>query len=102
MISNKSPQPVVIKPILHRLYYDNQGLPLFFSQEELSGNYIDVDLETFINPPNHIRVVNGKLTVMDTCVVTMIKPEKKGTPCHPQDVSIVVDEKLPHIKWNII
>jgi hypothetical protein len=95
-------QPIEIKPVIHRLYYNDQGLPLFFSQEELSGNYINVDAETFFNPPTHIRVIDGKLTIIDTCVVTRLTLTNFGVACHPHDISIVVEENLPNKKWNLV
>ena len=57
-------KPVEIKPILYRLYYNDQGLPLFYSQEDLPGKYVDVDHETYVNPPKHVRIVDGKLQVL--------------------------------------
>lgn len=89
------------KPVLYRLYYDDQGLPLFYSQEDLPGNYIDLDHATYTNPPIHVRVVNNKLTVLNTTVVTKLHPGRSGTPCDPQDISVVVDQALPHIKWSL-
>jgi hypothetical protein len=93
--------PAEIKPILYRLYYDAQGLPLFYSQEDLPGNYIDIDRETYINPPKHVKVVDGKFTVLNTVTVTKLRPSRTGTACHPNDVSIVVSDTQPHIKWSL-
>jgi hypothetical protein len=39
--------------------------------------------------------------IIDTNVITKITPTEYGVPCHPQDVSIVVDTALPHVTWNI-
>ena len=93
--------PLEIKPPLYRLYYDDQGLPLFYSQEDLPGKYVDVDRETYINPPKHVRVVDGILTVLNIVSVTRLHSGKTGTPCHPKDVSIVVSDTEPHIKWSL-
>ena len=98
----KAYQPIEIKPVIRRLYYDNQGLPLFLSQEDLPGNYIDIDEETFHNLPKKIRIISGKLTIIDTCVVTKLTVSDNGTPCHPHDISIVVGENLPHKKWSLV
>jgi hypothetical protein len=32
---------------------------------------------------------------------TKLKPVGYGTPCHPQDVSVIVDEKLPNKKGEL-
>ena len=93
--------PVEIKPILYRLYYDAQGNPLFYSQEDLPGNYVDVTREIYINPPTHLRVVNNKIVVFDTTSIKRLYPTKTGTSCHPADVSVVVKETEPNIKWSL-
>jgi len=57
--------PTTSLPVpIYRLYYDDQGLPLFYSMQEDPGNYIEIDHETYANPPTHVRVVDGKLKVL--------------------------------------
>ena len=95
--------PIETKPIFYRLYHDDQGNPLFFSQEDLPGKYIELDQASYNMPHTHIRVIDGNLVTLDTSsAVTKITPTEYGVPCHPLDVSIVVDSALPHIKWNIV
>ena len=93
--------PEEIKPIFHRLYYDKQGNPLFYSQEDLPGNYIDIEPEVYTAPPNHVRVVDGKLVILKMSLISKLYPGEVGVPCHLQDVSIVVDELHTHIKWSL-
>jgi hypothetical protein len=95
-------QPIEIKPVFYRLYHDDQGNPLFFSQEDLPGKYITLDQATYNTPHTHIRVIDGKLVTLETSVITKLTPTEYGVPCHPHDVSIVVDSELPHINWNIV
>jgi hypothetical protein len=83
----------------YRLYYGEQGEPLFYSMEVLPGKYIEVDHATYSNPPTHCRVVDGVLQVSKTNSVTKIVPADIGTPCHPNNVSIVVDENELHTRW---
>ena len=87
--------------ILYRLYYDNQGAPLFFSQEDLPGNYIDITREEYINPPTHFKVADRKIELIETSIVRRLYPNKNGTPCHPDDISIVVQDSEPNIKWSM-
>lgn len=93
--------PIEIKPILYRLYYNDQGNPLFYSQEDLPGNYVDVSREVYVNPPTHLRVVNNKIVVLDTLSVKRLYPTKTGTPCHPADVSVVVKKTESNITWSL-
>jgi hypothetical protein len=94
-------KPVESKPLLYRLYYNDAGNPLYFSQEDLPGNYIDVDHTTYINPPKYIRVVDKKLVILEDTAVTKLYPGKSGTCCHPQDITIIVNESTQHIKWSL-
>ena len=89
------------KTILYRLYYDEHGLPLFFSQEDLPGKYIDITREEYINPPTHFKVVDGKIVLIETSKVRRLQVSDFGTPCHPDDISIVVNGNQPNIKWRM-
>jgi hypothetical protein len=87
-------------PPTYRLYYGEQGEPLFYSMEDVPGKYVTVDKEIFVNPPPHVRVVDEQLKIIKTAAVTRLQPNGTGTACHPDNVSIVVDESEPHIKWS--
>ena len=50
-----------IDPVFYRLYYDDAGLPLFYSQEDLPGKYIDITPEQFALQNMAVRVVDEKL-----------------------------------------
>lgn len=93
--------PVEVKPVLYRLYHDDQGLPLFFSQEDLPGNYIDITREEYVNPPKHFKVVNGSIELIETAEVRRLYPDENGVPCHPSDICIVVNDSEPNIKWSM-
>jgi hypothetical protein len=79
-----------IKPVFYRLYYDEAGLPLFYSQEDLPGKYIDITPEQFALQDMAVRVVDEKLIQYKTIWVTKLIPADSGTLCHSQDVAIVV------------
>lgn len=93
--------PVEITTTTYRLYYGEHGEPLFYSMQHVPGKYIEVDHATYINPPTHCKVVNGLLQVLKTTSVTKLRPGNTGTPCHPSNVSIVVDETEAHTKWSL-
>jgi len=92
------------KPIFYRLYYNNDGTPIIYSMEELPGNYIEVDQQTYVLAPFNVRVVNGRLTYIKPVVsVKKLQPtEVSGTACDPSDVCIVVDSTQPHVKWTTV
>lgn len=94
--------PVSESPLpTYRLYYGDQGEPLFYSMEDVPGKYVIVDKEIFVNPPIHVRVVDEQLKIIKTATVTRLRPNGTGTACHSDNVSIVVDESDPHTKWSL-
>lgn len=93
-----APVPAPVPPT-YRLYYGEAGEPLFYSMENLPGKYVEVTHATYSNPPTHCRVVDGALKILSTNSVTKLTLSETGTPCHPWDISIVVDETQPHKKW---
>ena len=93
--------PVDPPVYIYRLYHDDNGLPLFYSQEDLPGKYIDIDQATFANSPTNVRVVDGELKYLKSTAMLRLHPSDEGTACHPTNVSIVVDPAEPHIKWAL-
>ena len=91
------PEPVYT----YRLYHDDNGLPLFYSMEDRPGKYVEIDLATFANSPSNVRVVDGKLKYTKAPTDLRLHPSDTGTPCHPTNVSIVVDPAKPHTRWAL-
>ena len=97
-------QPVAeVPPVFYRLYYNNDGSPVCYTMEDLPGNYVDVDIDTYLVGSYNVRVVNQKLVHLPTtALVTKLRPNSTtGTACDPQDVCVVVDENIPHTKWSL-
>ena len=90
------PEP---KPVFWRLYYNEQGKPIAYSMEELPGNYIEIDAETYHRGPLNVRVINGQLRYIKHTWSQKLVPGPTGTACHPRDVSIVVDTE-PARCWS--
>ena len=93
------PEPA---PVFFRLYYDDEGRPLSYSMEHLPGNYIEIDAATYQLSSRNVRVVNGKLIhIKPKKTITKLVPGDSGTPCWPNNVSVVVDQQQPNTKWRL-
>lgn len=92
------PEP---EPVSYRLYYDDRGHPLFYSMDKVPGNYVEIDQETYHNPPTHVRVIDGKLKISLTYFAEKLVPGNTGTPCAVEDICVVVDPGSPNIKWTL-
>jgi hypothetical protein len=99
-IVNSQPKIEFKKPE-YRLYYDENGYPLFFSSEDRPGNYVVVDRETYLHSPGHIRVVDGKLKFFRLTFGKKLRPASTGQACDTRDICVVVAEDQPHTKWTL-
>lgn len=88
------------KPIFYRAYYNNEGWVECYTMEDLPGNYIEIDQQTYTISPR-ARVINGKLiTIKPTGLISKLVPSNTGTTCHVNDVCIVVDCET-NTKWSL-
>jgi hypothetical protein len=83
-----------------RLYYTADGLPLFYSMEDCPGIYIEIDQATFARSASNVRVRDGKLVEIMWATTTKLVPGNSGSPCHPDNVAVIVAEDQPHTKWS--
>lgn len=97
-ILHAMPEPL---PVSYRLYYTDTGEPVIYSMDDFPGNYIEVDQATYVLSPFNVKVINNKLIYIKPIrTITKLQPSNTGTACSPYDVCIVVDNSLPHTKWN--
>lgn len=94
-------EPYAPPVVFWRLYYDEQGYPLFYTMEDKPGNYIDVTPEQYQRASMRVRVRNGQLTELKSNPVKKLVPSDLGTACHSTDVTIVVDNAQQHQCWKI-
>lgn len=94
-----------IEPPEFRLYYEKEtGKVLFYSCEKPEGTYIVIDSLTFACARQDIRVVNGKVsTARPEHVINRLVPDKTGTVCLKEDISIVVttETNLETKNWKL-
>ena len=95
-ILHAMPEP---QPVSWRLYYNTAGEPITYSMEELPGTYIEVDAETYARAPMNVRVQAGRLMKLKSTVRRLV-PSDTGTPCHPDNVAIVVPETELYQRWS--
>lgn len=84
----------------YRLYYDDHGRGLFYSMEDIPGNYIEITHEQYQANNSMVRVVDGKLVPIKLYNKGKLMPSDSGTPCHPNNIAIVVDTNSPHQCWS--
>ena len=87
-------------PPFFRLYHNADGVPLFYSMEDRPGTYIEIDQETFARSASNVRVRDGRLVEITWSTTTKLIPGNSGTPCHPDNVAVIVAEDQPHIRWS--
>ena len=94
------PEP---RSISYRLYYNEDGSPKCYTMDDLPGEYIEVDRETYVNHTWNVRVVDGNLCIIPvTKTVNKLRPSlEDGIACHPSDICFVVNPNQDHIKWNM-
>ena len=83
-----------------RLYHDAEGRPLFYSMADEPGTYIELTSEEYHRSSANVRVRDGKLVKVTWQTTFKLVPGNSGTPCHPDNVAVVVTEDQPHTKWS--
>ena len=77
--------------VSYRLYHDLDGRLLFYSMEDRPGNWVEIDQEFYSRSPSRVRVINGQVHELEWRQSVKLRPSQTGTPCHPEDVTIVYD-----------
>ena len=88
------PQP------FYRLYHDAEGMPLFYSMADEPGTYIEITPEQYRANASKVRVRDGQLVEVTWTTTTKLIPGDSGSPCHPDNVAVIVAEDRPHTKWS--
>lgn len=91
------PEPAKIS---YRLYYDDHGMPLSYSMEDLPGKYIEITAEQYQESSPHVRVKDGQLIKLSYSTTKKLVPADYGTACHPENVAVIAFSDKS-IKWKI-
>jgi hypothetical protein len=83
-----------------RLYHDADGFPLFYSMEDRPGTYIEITPEEYHRNNSNVRVRDGRLVEVTWATTTKLVPGNSGSPCHPDNVAVIVAENQPHTRWS--
>ena len=87
-------------PPFFRLYHDEHGFPLFYSMAHEPGTYIEITPEEYHRNKSNVRVRDGRLVEVTWTTTAKLVPGNSGSPCHPDNVAVVVAEDQPHIRWS--
>ena len=95
--------PWQLPPVLFRLYFDDQGQPIEYSQQDKPGNYIDITPELFRDQPQNVRVIDGRLHFFEPRKMTkkLVPGPGPGTHCHPRDICVIVQPAQPCVIWSL-
>ena len=84
-----------------RLYYDDTGKVLCYTCENLEGNYLVIDADTYHQCRHDVYVIDGKLVKQSDCtVIRKLKPSTTGVTCSSDDICMITTEGET-TKWNL-
>jgi hypothetical protein len=94
LISNKNPTKLEF-----RLYYDGEGNPVTYTSEDLSGDYLVVDQDTYAQGRYDIRIINREIVPLnDFTIYNKMVPADSGTACNPNNALLIEPEST--VFWN--
>ena len=77
--------------VFYRLYHDDAGHLLFYSMQDEPGDWVEIDQDLYSRSPHRVRVIAGQVHELEWRQSVKLRPGQIGTPCHPEDVTIVYD-----------
>lgn len=87
-----------------RLYYDPEdGRVLFYSMEDLPGDYLVIDRHTFEMHRFDVKVRDGKIIrVKHPASWKLVPAETAEYACHGRDITIIVDDSADYKRyWKV-
>ena len=88
------------QPVLFRLYHDDAGWPLQYSQDDLPGLFVDITPEQYVQSDFRVRVINGEIIPQEPPAPPKLTKAYQGVTCHPTDVTVITDQE-PFQAWSM-
>jgi hypothetical protein len=98
----KAFKPVV--PTEFRLYYNDEGDPLFYTCEKPDGKYITVSSNVYFANRMDVKVIDGKIKYLaDYITLSKFSPGTAGIKCAKEDINIIVSDDYDGetITWDV-
>lgn len=86
-----------------RVYYDEHGNILFYTDEKPEGNFLTIDKQTYIEARYDLCIIDKKLVKkVRGITIRKYKPDINGIACHSEDISILVKGNFKqNQKWKL-
>ena len=96
-------EQMVTAPVEFRVYYDDTGKVLYYTCDNLEGNYLVVDKDTFSECRMDMKVVDGKLIrVTPGIIIQKYKQKEDGILTASEDISILVNKDFKNKQsWSM-
>jgi hypothetical protein len=83
--------PIAVPKVEFRLYYREDGSIICYTCDNLEGNYITIDAQTFAECRPDVKVIDGKIEIIKPMIVIHKMTESEyGIKCAVEDINIVV------------
>jgi hypothetical protein len=93
-------EPVTVTPLEYRLYYTDDGSPLYYTMDNLEGQYINITLAQYSKGNYNVTVVNGQIKEILHTIAKLV-PSDSGTASHCNDMSIIADQHCCVQHWKL-
>ena len=83
-------KPIKRQKFENRLYYNKLGQPIAYTHDDLEGDYIIVDQQTFAECRKDVIIKGGRVIKQNTIsAIYKMVPADEGTECDAEDITII-------------
>ena len=90
----------------YKLYYNDDGSPLYYSMEDLPGQFIYVDQNIYQCSRYDVKIVYGKLkSLNESSIFKYVKVDSESSTTvrtDPTDITLIVDSECDHILMDYL